>query len=304
MTADASITPVKKAVLPVAGFGTRTLPATKVMPKEMLPIVDRPLIQYAIEEAREAGIEEFILVTGRGKDMIAAHFDHQPELMRHLEAKNKDDLFERVTASDIPDGKLSVIRQNRPLGLGHAVYCARNLVGDQPFAVLLPDDLIQAQTGCLRQMMDVYNVTGGNIMAVMEVAREMTPQYGILDIEDDDGSLARVRGLVEKPEPAEAPSTLSVIGRYILHPRIFDKLGLLGRGSGGEIQLTDAIAQLAQDQLCQGMRFRGTRFDCGATEGFVAANMAFGMADAGIGANINKLIQDYAGSEQTIDNTG
>ena len=304
MTADISIPPVKKAVLPVAGFGTRTLPATKAMPKEMLPVVDKPVIQYAIEEAREAGIEEFILVTGRGKDMIAAHFDHQPELMRHLESGNKQDLLARVTESDIPDGKLAVTRQNKPLGLGHAIWCARNLVGNAPFAVLLPDDLIQGETGCLKQMMDVYNRHGGNILAVMEVAREMTHKYGILDVDGDDGQLAGIRGLVEKPAPADAPSTLSVIGRYILHPGVFDKLAGLGRGSGDEIQLTDAIAQLARDQLCQGLRFAGTRFDCGAIEGFVTANIAFGMADSAIGARIQQLVQDYAGSERKIDDTG
>jgi UTP--glucose-1-phosphate uridylyltransferase len=304
MTAEAPIPPVKKAVLPVAGFGTRTLPATKVMPKEMLPVVDKPVIQYAIEEAREAGIEEFILVTGRGKDMIAAHFDHQPELMRHLEAGNKDLLQERVTESDIPDGKLAVTRQNTPLGLGHAILCARNLVGQEPFAILLPDDLIQGETGCLKQMMDVYTRQGGNILAVMEVAREMTHKYGILDIDGDDGRLAGIRGLVEKPAPEDAPSNLSVIGRYILQPGIFDKLSCLGKGSGGEIQLTDAIAQLARDQLCQGLRFTGTRFDCGAIEGFVAANIAFGLNDSDIGPQIQQLVQDYAGSACKIDDTG
>lgn len=304
MTADASIMPVKKAVLPVAGFGTRTLPATKVMPKEMLPVVDKPVIQYAIEEAREAGIEEFILVTGRGKDMIAAHFDHQPELMRHLDAGGKDDLLERVVASDIPDGYLGVTKQNQPKGLGHAIWCARNLVGDEPFAVLLPDDLIKARTGCMKQMMDIYNATGGNILAVMEVARELTRKYGILDTQSDDGQLALIRGLVEKPAPEDAPSTLSVIGRYILQPDIFDKLAHLGKGSGNEIQLTDAIAQLAQDQLCQGLRFSGVRFDCGAPEGFVAANIAYGMADSGIGEKIQQLVQDYTESEYTVDDTG
>ena len=302
MTADASIFAVRKAVLPVAGFGTRTLPATKVMPKEMLPVVDRPIIQYTIEEAREAGIEEFILVTGRGKDIIAAHFDHHPELMRHLEAKDKGELLERVTASDIPDGQLSVTKQNQPKGLGHAVWCARHLVGAEPFAVLLPDDLIKAQTGCLRQMMDVYNTTGGNMLAVMEVAQELTHKYGILDTDSDDGRIARIRGLVEKPNPADAPSTLSVIGRYILQPAIFDKLAHLGKGSGNEIQLTDAIAQLTQDQLCQGLRFSGTRFDCGAPEGFVAANIAFGLADREIGPALQNIVQ--AGGEYNVDDTG
>ncbi len=287
---------VRKAVFPVGGLGTRFLPATKALPKEMLPIVDKPLIQYAVEEAHAAGIEEFIFVTGRGKTAIEDHFDYSYELEDLLSSRNKIEALEALRAVVPGAGQVAYTRQQEPLGLGHAVWCARNLVGDEPFAVLLADDLIMSEKPCLQQMVEAAGETGGNMVAVMDVPREHTSRYGILDVGSDDGRLAEVRGLVEKPEPAAAPSTLSVIGRYILTPEVFDHLGKKHLGAGGEIQLTDAMAKMVGSGPFHGLRFEGTRFDCGDKLGFLQATIAFGMARddlrTGLGDYLSKIVKD------------
>jgi UTP--glucose-1-phosphate uridylyltransferase len=290
--------PVKKAVFPVAGLGTRFLPATKVMPKEMLPINDRPLIQHVFEEAREAGIEEFIFVTGRYKEMLEQHFDFQPELEDVLESRNKQDMLEKVRDSEIPAGKLFLTRQPRPLGLGHAVWCAKKLVGNEPFAVLLPDDIVRHDKGCLKQMVEAYEQHGGNIVAVRDVPKADTSKYGILDIASDDGKNVKVKGLVEKPAPEKAPSTLSIIGRYILQPDVFEHLSAFETGAGGEIQLTDAMAKLIGKQPFHGLRFEGQHYDCGSRLGFIEANIAYMMNDKGIGAQVRKIVQTYASEKK------
>lgn len=247
------------------------------MPKEMLPIVDKPLIQYAVEEAQAAGIEEFIFVTGRGKSAIEDHFDYSWELSEILRTRGKMDTLELVSSWVPEPGYVAYTRQQEPLGLGHAVWCARNLVGNEPFAVLLADDLIHAQTPCLKQMVELASETGGNVVAVMDVPREHTQRYGVLDVGEDDGRMAEVKGLVEKPKPEEAPSTLSVIGRYILLPQVFDHLSRMERGAGGEIQLTDAMAKLIGTHPFHGLRFEGTRYDCGDKLGFLQATVALGL---------------------------
>lgn len=285
--------PVRKAVFPVAGLGTRFLPATKVMPKEMLPINDRPLIQHVYEEAREAGIEEFIFVTGRYKEMLEEHFDFQPELEQTLEARGKEEMLKKVRDSEMPAGRLFLTRQPRPLGLGHAVWCAAKMIGDEPFAVLLPDVLIRGPEGCLKQMVNVYNECGGNVIAVQEVAREETKNYGIVDTDEGNQGLVRVNGLVEKPNPEEAPSTLSVTGRYILQPQIFDYLAAFETGAGGEIQLTDAMARLIGEQPFHALRFEGKSYDCGSRLGFIEANIVYGMDDPKIGKEVKNIIRRY-----------
>ena len=290
--------PVRKAVFPVAGLGTRFLPATKVMPKEMLPINDRPLIQHAVEEARAAGIEEFLFVTGRQKEMLEEHFDHQPELAATLEQRGKRDLLEKLIETAMPAGKLFLTRQPRPLGLGHAVWCAQKLVGDEPFAVILPDDMILSEKGCLSQMIETYNELGGNIVAVMDVPRADTAKYGVLDIERDSGKTVAIRGLVEKPAPEKAPSTLSIIGRYILQPEVFGHLAAFETGAGGEIQLTDAMAKLIGTQPFHGLRFSGTRYDCGHRLGFLEANVAYALADSEIGGAFRDILEKYATTTQ------
>lgn len=267
---------VRKAVFPVAGLGTRVLPAVKAVPKEMLPVVDRPLIEYAVEEARAAGIEEFIFVTGRGKDALEDHFDRAVELEETLQRKGKSEALEAIRPK-LPAGAVTALRQQNPLGLGHAIWCARRAVGDEPFAVVLPDDLIQARTPCLRQLVDAYADTGGNLAAVVDVPRDQTRRYGILDVTQDDGRLASARGLVEKPDPEAAPSTLSIIGRYILDPQVMRELDRRDSGHGGEIQLTDAIAATLPALPFHGLRFEGTRFDCGNKAGYVAATLAFAL---------------------------
>lgn len=283
--------PVRKAVFPVAGLGTRFLPATKVMPKEMIPINDRPLIQHVFEEAKAAGIEDFIFVTGRYKDMLIEHFDYQPELMGVLESRGKSDLAKKVRDSEMPAGKLFTTRQPRALGLGHAVWCVKKLVGDEPFAVLLPDDIIRHPSGCLTQMMDVYGRHGGNVIAVKDVPREHTNKYGILDIGQDNGKTVSVKGLVEKPSPEKAPSTLCIIGRYILQPEVFDYLDAFETGAGNEIQLTDAMAKLLGRQPFHGLRFDGDHYDCGSRLGFIEANLAFGLNDPEIGKDVKLIIE-------------
>lgn len=286
--------PVRKAVFPVAGLGTRFLPATKVMPKEMLPINDRPLIQHVVEEAQDAGIEEFIFVTGRYKEMLEEHFDFQPELEQTLEQRGKCDMLKKVRDSEMPAGRLFLTRQPRPLGLGHAVWCAAKLVGDEPFAVLLPDVLIQGTQGCLKQMVDVYDQQGGNIIAVQDVPREETNKYGIVDTGGADGKVVPIKGLVEKPDPAGAPSTLSVVGRYILQPEVFNHLSAFETGAGGEIQLTDAMAKLIGNQPFNAMSFEGISYDCGKRLGFIEANIAYGMAAGDIGDGVKALVKKYA----------
>ncbi len=268
--------PVRKAVFPVAGLGTRFLPATKAMPKEMLTVVDRPLIQYAVEEAREAGIEQMIFVTGRGKGALEDHFDIAYELETVMERRGKS--LEPLDSTRFPAGAIVSVRQQEPLGLGHAVWCAREITGDEPFAVLLPDDLMVGQPGCLAQMVEAYNRVGGNVVCAEDVPRERTASYGIITPGAQDGRLTEVRGLVEKPKPDEAPSTLGIVGRYILQPEIMAVLGNIGKGAGGEIQLTDGMAALIGRQPFHGLTFDGDRHDCGDKTCFVVANVALALA--------------------------
>jgi UTP--glucose-1-phosphate uridylyltransferase len=286
--------PIRKAVFPVGGLGTRFLPATKAIPKEMLPVVDKPLIQHAFEEARAAGIEEFIFVTGRSKTALEDHFDHSFELEATLSGRGKKAQLDALHSWMPAAGQISYTRQQKPLGLGHAVWCARHLIGDEPFAVLLADDLILADVPCLKQMVDVYRQTGGNVVAIMDVPREHTSRYGVLDVAVDDGRLATVRGLVEKPAPEKAPSTLSIIGRYILQPEIFDHLERIGRGAGGEIQLTDGLVKLIGGlRPFHGLRFAGQRFDCGDKVGFLQANIAFALAREDMAPELRKILAGY-----------
>ena len=270
---------VTKAVFPVAGLGTRFLPATKAIPKEIMTLVDRPLIQYAIDEARAAGIKEFIFVTARGKSALEDYFDHSPELENTLRKAGKEDLLEILRETNMDSGAIAYVRQNRAMGLGHAVWCARRLIGNEPFAVLLPDDVIAAQKPCLQQMVEAYAQIGGNMVAAMEVPPEKTKSYGVLDIAEDMGSIVRVKGMVEKPRAEDAPSNLAVIGRYILTPQVMTNLNRMRQGVGGEIQLTDAIAEEAgKSPGVYGFRFRGQRYDCGSKAGFLQATVAFGLA--------------------------
>ncbi len=288
--------PIRKAVFPVAGLGTRFLPATKVMPKEMLVVVDKPLVQWAVEEAAAAGCTDFILITSRGKSLQVDHFDHHEELVRNLTERNKAAELQAVESILPPGGQVISTRQPRALGLGHAVWCARKIVGDEPFAVLLPDDMVLAEQPCLAQMAEAYERVGGNVVAVMDVPREQTRRYGILDVASDEGrpgGLAAIKGLVEKPEPAKAPSTLSIIGRYILQPEIFAALENVERGAGGEIQLTDAMAQLIGHGPFHGFRFRGTRFDCGDKAGYVTANLAYALQRPDLAPAVRAQIRAY-----------
>ncbi len=280
---------IRKAVFPVGGLGTRFLPATKSMPKEMLPVVDKPLIHYAFEEAVAAGIEQFIFVTGRNKGAINNHFDHAYELQSVLSSKQKQKELEKVTGWMPEAGNMIFVRQQEPLGLGHAVWCARHLVGDEPFAVILADDMVLSNTPCIKQMVAAYNETGGNILGVMDIPREHTASYGILDIADKGhagDALVKAKGLVEKPQPHDAPSTLSVIGRYILQPEIFGLLETQAPGAGGEIQLTDAIAKMIPTTGVHGYRFEGTRYDCGSLVGYVAANVAYALERSELRADV------------------
>ena len=273
-------TKVTKAVLPVAGFGTRFLPATKSVPKEILPLVDRPLVQYAIDEARAAGIKEFIFVTSRGKSALEDYFDSAPELEQALIDGKKTALLELLKQTDMPSGSVAYIRQQERRGLGHAVWCARNLIGDEPFAVMLPDDVIDAETPCLQQMIEAYEeIGGGNMVATMEVPHENVSSYGILDVDASIGATMPVRGMVEKPKPEVAPSNMAVIGRYILSPNVLRNLDTVEAGAGGEIQLTDAIArEIEASNDVYGFRFKGRRFDCGSKPGYLQATVAFGLA--------------------------
>ena len=265
---------IKKAIFPVGGLGTRFLPATKAMPKEMLPVVDKPLIQYAVEEAAEAGVEEFIFVTGRNKTAIEDHFDHSFELEETLAAKGKDEALHLVKDMLYTPGSVFYVRQQQPAGLGHAVWCARHLVGSEPVAVLLADDLILGAS-CVKEMVDAYK--GGNMVAVMDVPHEQTGSYGIVTPGADDGRIVQVEGLVEKPDPSSAPSNIAVVGRYIVTPEVFETLAAKEHGAGGEIQLTDALAKQIGKAPFSGVRFSGERFDCGSKLGFLQANVAFGL---------------------------
>ncbi|MGE4326627.1 MAG: UTP--glucose-1-phosphate uridylyltransferase [Pseudodonghicola sp.] len=270
---------VTKAIFPVAGMGTRFLPATKSVPKEIMTLVDRPLVQYAIDEARAAGIREFIFVTSRGKSALEDYFDNSPILEQELKRKGKTELLELLKATDMDSGAIAYLRQNKALGLGHAVWCARRLIGNEPFAVLLPDDVIAAERPCLQQMIEAYEETGGNMVAAMEVSPEKASSYGVLDVAEDMGAVVRARGMVEKPAAGTAPSNLAVIGRYVLAPSVLKNLNKMRLGSGGEIQLTDAIAEDIEAGVpVHGYRFRGQRYDCGSKAGFLQATVAFALA--------------------------
>ena len=276
--------PVRKAVFPVAGLGTRFLPATKAMPKEMLPVVDRPLIQHVVDEARQAGIEHFIFVTGRNKGVIEDHFDRQFELEMTLLERQKHKILDYLN-QDLPGpGSTSFTRQQEPLGLGHAVWCARELLGREPFALLLPDVLVQHQQGCLAQMIEAARglPANANIVAVEQVPRDRVDQYGVVGIGERKGKMFSITSMVEKPAPDRAPSNLILTGRYILQPEILDTLSRQERGTGGEIQLTDAMIQLAQSQPFYGLQFDGRSFDCGSKIGFLAANVSYALARADI----------------------
>ncbi|NOE27167.1 MULTISPECIES: UTP--glucose-1-phosphate uridylyltransferase GalU [unclassified Ruegeria] len=284
---------VTKAVFPVAGMGTRFLPATKSVPKEIMTLVDRPLVQYAIDEARAAGIKEFIFVTSRGKSALEDYFDHNLVLEQELKAKGKNKLLDVLNKTNMESGAIAYIRQHKALGLGHAVWCARRLIGDEPFAVMLPDDVIAADKPCLQQMIEAYEDTGGNMVAAMEVPKEKTSSYGVLDVGDNIGSVVPTRGMVEKPDPSEAPSNLAVIGRYVLRPSVLNNLNAKKAGSGGEIQLTDAIAQdIAAGVPAYGYKFDGQRFDCGSKSGFLQATVAFALAREDLRDDLSQYLND------------
>ena len=284
---------VRKAIFPVGGLGTRFLPATKAMPKEMLPVVDKPLIQYAVEEAAAAGIEEFIFVTGRGKSAIEDHFDVSYELEQTLGERGRDDVLGTMRAIGLEPGQISYTRQMEPMGLGHAVWCARKHIGNEPVAILLADDLVMSKRPCLTQLIDVHQETGGNVVAVEEVPVDHTDRYGVLDIESDDGRLAMVCGLVEKPEPFDAPSQLAIIGRYVLMPEVFEYLSKFEKGAGGEIQLTDAMAKMIGQMPFHGLRFEGRRFDCGDKIGYFEANVAFALSRDELRDDIADVLKQY-----------
>jgi UTP--glucose-1-phosphate uridylyltransferase len=282
------IKPVRKAVFPVAGLGTRLLPATKATPKEMLTIVDRPLIQYAVDEAREAGIEQLIFVTGRGKGSLDDYFDIAFELETTMQSKGKS--LEPLSPSRTGFGELVSVRQQQPLGLGHAVWCARDIVGDEPFAVLLPDELMLGKPNCLKQMVEAYEKVGGNIVAALEVPEDQTHQYGVIDPGETDGRLTEIRGLVEKPAPGTAPSNLMLPGRYILQPEVMRALDAQETGAGGEIQLTDAMGKLIGTQPFHGFLFDGERHDCGSASGFVIANLALAMERGDVAPKVREFL--------------
>jgi len=282
------VTPVRKAVFPVAGLGTRLLPATKSIPKEMVTIVDRPLIQYAVDEAREAGIEQLIFVTGRGKSSLVDYFDQAFELEATMREKGKSlDVLEPSNASF---GEIVTVRQQKPLGLGHAVWCARHIVGDEPFAVLLPDELMAGSPGCLAQMVAAYEKIGGNLVAALEVTDSETHKYGVIDPGATDGKLTEIRGMIEKPPPGTAPSNLMLPGRYILQPDVMRALDAQEKGAGGEIQLTDAMAKLIGQQPFHAYRFEGERFDCGSATGFVIANLAMALRRDDVGPGVREFL--------------
>ncbi len=287
------IKPLRKAVLPVAGLGTRFLPATKAMPKEMLPVVDKPLIQYAVDEARAAGIEQFCMVTGRGKTALIDHFDIAFELEATLAERSKREALALLRSEAMPPGSITTVRQQVPLGLGHAIWCARTFIGDDPFAILLPDDLVLSETPCLEQLANVYHQTGGNVVAVSEVPKEQTNRYGILKIGETVGNLVEVLGLVEKPKPENAPSNLSIIGRYVLRPDVVGYLSQMNQGAGNEVQLTDAMAQMIGHGPFHGLKFEGKRFDCGDKIGFLEAQIAFALARPDLADAVREFLKGY-----------
>jgi UTP--glucose-1-phosphate uridylyltransferase len=279
---------VRKAVFPVAGLGTRLLPATKSIPKEMLTIVDKPLIQYAVDEAREAGIEQMIFVTGRGKSSLVDYFDVAFELEQAIGAKGKS--LDVLAPSRAAFGEVVAVRQQQPLGLGHAVWCARDIVGDEPFAVLLPDELMLGKPNCLAQLMATYDKVGGNVVAALEVPDSETHRYGVIDPGASDGRLTEIRGMVEKPSAGAAPSNLVLPGRYILQPEVMRQLDLQERGAGGEIQLTDAMARLIGKQPFHAWTFEGARYDCGSAAGFVIANVAAALARDDVAPDVRAFL--------------
>ncbi|MEL6542420.1 MAG: UTP--glucose-1-phosphate uridylyltransferase GalU [Pseudomonadota bacterium] len=288
--------PIKKAVFPVAGLGTRFLPATKAIPKELLPVVDRPLIQYAVDEAREAGIEQMIFVTGRGKTAIVEHFDVAYELEDTMQSRGKDmSVLEPTRATP---GDIITVRQQVPMGLGHAIWCARAIVGDEPFAIFLPDELMigkKGGTGCMKQMVEAYNEVGGNLISVLEVPMEEVPSYGVIDPGAENGALTEVKGLVEKPPLEEAPSNKIVSGRYILQPEVMRTLETQEKGAGGEIQLTDAMAKMIGDQPFHAVTFDGNRYDCGSKLGFVEATLALALEREDMGDEVRAMAQRLLG---------
>jgi UTP--glucose-1-phosphate uridylyltransferase len=288
-----SAKPLRKAVLPVAGLGTRFLPATKAMPKEMLTVVDRPLIQYAVDEARAAGIEQFCMISGRGKTALIDHFDVSYELEATLRERGKLDALAQLEHDRLLPGAITTVRQQEPLGLGHAIWCARTFIGDDPFAILLPDDLVLSRTPCMAQLAQAYKETGGSVVAVVEVPHDQTNRYGILKTGEDDGRLVEVTGLVEKPKPDVAPSNLSIIGRYILMPEVIDHLSRMERGTGNEVQLTDAMAKLIGHSPFHGLRFEGERFDCGDKVGFLEAQIAFSLARPDLAGDVRAFLKKY-----------
>ena len=275
---------IRKAVFPVAGLGTRFLPATKSVPKELLPVVDRPLIQYAVDEALEAGIDQIIFVNGRGKNAIEDHFDMAFELESTMRGRGKD--VSALDGTRLTPGNSIFVRQQEPLGLGHAIWCARHIVGNEPFAIILPDEFMHGSPGCLKQMVDAYDKVGGNLICALEVPMDQTPSYGVLDPAGQNGDLTEVKGLVEKPKLGTAPSNLIIAGRYILQPEVMTILETQETGAGGEIQLTDAMAALIGKQPFHGVTFKGQRFDCGSKAGYVEANLALALERDDIGAHI------------------
>ena len=290
---------VTKAVFPVAGLGTRFLPATKSIPKEILTLVDRPLIQYAIDEARAAGITEFIFVTSRGKNALEDYFDHAPELETALRQKGKTELLDVLDATNMESGAIAYVRQHQALGLGHAVWCARHLIGNEPFAVVLPDDVITGEQSCLKQMIDAYGEVGGNMVAAMEVPTEKASAYGILDVPPSVSRCLPVRGMVEKPAPDKAPSNLAIIGRYILTPQVLRNLDGQQRGAGGEIQLTDAIAdEISNSNNVHGYRFQGQRFDCGSKAGYLQATVAFALSRPDLRDELEAYLHELMATRQ------
>jgi UTP--glucose-1-phosphate uridylyltransferase len=284
---------IRKAVLPVAGLGTRFLPATKAVPKEMLTIVDRPIIQYVVEEARAAGIEHIVFVTGRNKHVIADHFDRAYELEDTLRSRNKTEALTLLEKLRPAAGSTSFTRQQDPLGLGHAIWCARDIIGPEPFAILLPDVIIKSETSCLKQMVDVYSKTGGNVIAVEEVPEDQTHQYGIVEISEKLSERAgKISGMVEKPTPGTAPSNLMITGRYILQPEIFNLLSHQEKGAGGEIQLTDSMLALMETQSFTSLKFEGRSYDCGSKAGFLSANIAYALEQPDLAAELVPFLYD------------
>ncbi|MEO1017362.1 MAG: UTP--glucose-1-phosphate uridylyltransferase GalU [Pseudomonadota bacterium] len=286
---------VRTAVFPVAGLGTRMLPATKVLPKEMLPVVDKPIVQYALEEAATAGIETYVFVTGRGKSLIEDHFDRAFELFETLIQKEKHELLNQLEDGLSRPGNIVYTRQQQPKGLGHAVWCARHVVGDDPFAVVLVDDLICGRQSCLSQMVDAYSNVGGNVVALVDVPNEHTSRYGVIEPGEQHGNLVEIKAIVEKPAPEEAPSNFAVVGRYILAPQIMTILEDLAPGAGGEIQLTDAMAAMIGESPFHGLRFDGRRFDCGNKLGYFEAQLALAVDHEEIGGDVRRLIAAYTG---------